>query len=433
MGFLAMTIAQLIEAIYLGLVGSDELAAVAFAFPIIMSFNALTRGIGIGTSAVLARSIGAGRREQAARVATHGLLLTLCFTVICALLLAWWNNELFHVMGARDHILELVSTYMAIWCLGYPSFGLSMVGSGMMRSIGDPAFPGYVLTLGSVLQILVAPPLIFGWFGYPALGIEGAAWSFVIARTGSLLLTAWWFVIHEKMIRWNFSNFDNSVRTILHVAVPAGLSNLIQPASMGVITWLLASYGTLVVAGFGVASRIEAVVSMVVIGISASAAPLVGQNWGAKLYSRVDETLKLTHSYCLAWGFLAALIMWIGGEYFAGLISRDPAVIEVATIYLMIVPISIGFTGVINVANGSFNALGKPAPPLVLAVSRLLIVYVPLAIVASRLYGYEAIFYVTVLVNILFGIISWRWNNIMVHALRPAPHKLTMPDRWGTT
>ena len=419
MGFLAMTIALLIEAIYLGMVGSDELAAIAFAFPVVMGFNALTRGIGIGTSAVLARTIGAGMREQAARIATHGLLLTLGFTVLCAALLAVWSEEIFHLMGARDHILDLVVSYMVIWCIGYPSFGLSMVGSGMMRSIGDPAFPGYVLTVGSVLQIFIAPPLIFGWFGITAMGIEGAGWSFVFARISSLLLTAWWFLIREKMIRWSLENFGNSVRTILHVAIPAGMSNLIQPASMGIITWLLASYGTLVVAGFGVAGRIEAVVNMVVIGISASAAPLVGQNWGAKLYDRVDEALKLTYQFCLVWGLFAALIMWLGGEFFAGLISRDPKVIEVASIYLLIVPISIGFSGLINVANGSFNALGKPGPPLVLAISRLLIVYVPLAIIASRLFGYEAIFYVTAFVNILFGIISWHWNRTAVHTLRP--------------
>jgi len=418
MGFLAMTMALLIEAIYLGMVGSDELAAIAFAFPVVMGFNALTRGIGIGTSAVLARSIGAGEREQAARVATHGLLLTLVFTVLCAIFLALWSKEIFHLMGARDHILELVVAYMAIWCFGYPSFGIAMVGSGMMRSIGDAAFPGYVLTVGSVLQIFIAPPLIFGWFGFPAMGIEGAGWSFALARLSSLFLTAWWFLVREKMIRWSMEDFRGSARTILHVAVPAGMSNLIQPASMGITTWLLASYGTLVVAGFGVAGRIEAVVNMVVIGISASAAPLVGQNWGAKLYKRVDKALKITYQFCLVWGVLATIIMWLGAEFFTGLISHDKVVVEVATIYLLIVPLSIGFAGVINVANGSFNALGKPGPPLVLAVSRLLVVYVPMAIIASRFFGYEAIFVVTAFVNIMFGVISWRWNDSVVRSSR---------------
>ena len=418
MGFLAMTLAQLIEAVYLGMVGSDELAAIAFTFPVVMGFNAVTRGIGIGTGAVLARAIGEGSREQAARLTSHGLLLTLLFTTACAGLLALWSRELFALIGAEGHILELAVAYMVIWCFGFPGFGLSMVGSGLMRSIGDPAFPGYVMATGSALQVLAAPPLIFGWFGLPALGIEGAAWSFVIARTGSALLTAWWFVVRERMIRWNLARFGQSARAILHVGVPASASNLIQPLSMGVITWLLSGYGTSVVAGFGVAGRIEAVVNMVVIGISASAAPLVGQNWGARQYDRVLEALRLSYQYCLVWGVAAALIMWGAGAFFVGLISTDADVVRTATLYLYIVPISIGFTGMVNVANGSFNALSKPVQPLVLSVLRMLVVYVPLALLAAELFGYVAVFVVTAVVNVLFGFAGWLWNRRTITVLR---------------
>jgi Na+-driven multidrug efflux pump len=205
MGFLAMTLAQLVEAAYLGMVGRDELAAVAFAFPIVMLFNAATRGIGVGTGAVLARAIGRGDREYAARLVTHGLLLTLLFTLIGALLLIWYSDRVFALLGASGRVLELTVLYMSIWCLGVPAFGLSMVGSGLMRSIGDPAFPGYVMTTGSVLQVLAGPPLIFGWFGIPALGIEGAAWAFVIARTGSFCMTFWWFAYRERMLRMSLA------------------------------------------------------------------------------------------------------------------------------------------------------------------------------------------------------------------------------------
>jgi len=419
MGFLAMTIAQLVEAVYLGMVGSDELAAVAFTFPVVMAFNAMTRGIGIGTGAVLARAIGEGNRERAARLTSHGLLLTLLFTIACACVLAWWAQELFALIGAEGHILELAVSYMLIWCFGFPGFGMSMVSSGLMRSIGDPAFPGYVMTTGSVLQILAGPPLIFGWFGLPALGIEGAAWSFVIARSGSVLLAAWWFIVREQMVRWSVEGLADSTRAIVHVGVPASASNLIQPLSMGVTTWLLAGYGTSVVAGFGVAGRIEAVVNMVVIGISASAGPLVGQNWGAGRFDRVNQALKLSYQYCLAWGVLAALIMWSTGAFVVGLISDDPGVVRTATLYLYIVPISIGFAGMVNVANNSFNALSKPGPPLILSIMRLLAVYVPLAIIAAKLFGYVAVFVVTAVVNICFGVIGWRWNRRTIALLRP--------------
>ena len=419
MGFLAMTTAQLIEAFYLGMVGRDELAAVAFTFPLVMGFNALTRGIGVGTGAVLARAIGEGDREQAARLTSHGLLLTALFTIACALLLAWRGEGLLRLLGAHGHVLELASLYMLVWVIGFPGFGLSMVGSGLMRSIGDPAFPGYVMTTGSLIQVLVAPPLIFGWWGIPALGIEGAAWSFVIARSGSFLMTAWWFLVKERMVRFTLEGVPESARAILHVGVPAAASNLIQPASAAVTTRILAGFGTTVVAGFGVAGRIDAVVTMVVIGISASAAPLVGQNWGARLYDRVDEALSLAYRYCLIWGVTAAVIMWLGAPFFVSLISDDPLVAEPAVAYLYIVPISIGFMGMVNVANASFNALSKPMPPLVLSLSRLVVVYVPVAIAAGHFFGYEGVYTATAVVTVLFGLLGWRWNAATLRRMRP--------------
>lgn len=420
MGFLAMTLAQLIEAFYLGMVGRDELAAVAFTFPVVMGFNALTRGIGVGTGAVLARAIGEGDREQAARLTSHGLLLTALFTIACALLLAWRGEGLFRLLGADGHVLELATLYMLIWVIGFPGFGLSMVGSGLMRSIGDPAFPGYVMTTGSIIQVLVAPPLIFGWFGLPPLGIEGAAWSFVIARSCSFAMTAWWFLAKEKMIRASLADIGVSTRAILHVGVPAAASNLIQPLSAAVTTRILAGFGTTVVAGFGVAGRIDAVVTMVVIGISASAAPLVGQNWGARRYERVDEALRLGYRYCMIWGLTAAVLMWIGAPFFVSLITPDPDVAAPAVAFLYIVPISIGFFGMVNVANASFNALSKPVPPLVLSVSRLVLVYIPVAILAGHYFGYVGVYVATAAVTALFGVLGWRWNAAMIRRLRPA-------------
>lgn len=420
MGFFAMTVAQLIEAVYLGMVGSAELAAAAFTFPVLMSFNAVTRGIGIGTGAVLARAIGEGDRQRAARLTSHGLLLTLIFTLCCSGFLLWQGRAVFALLGAQGHILELAVSYIAIWCLGFPSFGLSMVGSGLMRSIGDPAFPGYVMTAGSVLQVVVGPVLIFGWLGFPALGIEGAAWAFVVARGASFGLTAWWFLRKEKIIRWSLTDIAQSARDILHVGVPAGATNLIGPLSLAATTRILADLGTPVVAGFGVATRIDAVVAMVVIGISASAGPLVGQNWGAKLYDRVDEALAIGYRYCLLWGLVAGCVMWVGGEFFVRLITDDPQLVSTATHYLYIVPISIGFMGMLNVANASFNALSKPAPPLVLSLVRLIVVYVPAAIIASRLFGEIGVFVVLSSVNVLFGLAAWRWNKHTLLSMRPA-------------
>ncbi|MDA1074496.1 MAG: MATE family efflux transporter, partial [Proteobacteria bacterium] len=310
MGFLAMTLSQLVEAVYLGFVGTDELAAIAFSFPVVMAMNAATRGIGIGASAVLARAMGQDERDLARRLTSHCLMLVLVFTLACSVAGWLYAEQLFYLMGARGHILQLTIDYMHIWFIAAPMFGLSMVGVGLMRAIGDPAYPGYVMTAGSVLQVIFGPFLIFGWIGIPALGIEGAAWAFVLARSLALIMALYWFVVKERMLQFSLEHFGTSSRDILHVGIPAGATNLIQPLSMGVSTWLLADYGHAVVAGFGVASRIDSVVTMIVIAISASVPPLVGQNWGARRFDRVHQVLRLSYQASLVWGVMAAVLMW---------------------------------------------------------------------------------------------------------------------------
>ncbi len=417
LGFLSMTLTGFVEAVYLGMVGTAALAAVTFALPVIMAFGAATRGIGIGTGAVLALAVGGGDRHRTELLTTHGLVLVTAFNTASAALLAVFARPLFELLGADGEVLELVVAYIRIWCLGFPLFGLSMVGTGLMRSIGDPIFPGYVMTIGSLVQVAIGPLLIFGLAGIPALGVEGAAWAFVIARSLSFLLSVYWFVHRQRLIRatgegWRvLAGLLGSTRTILYIGVPAMATNLIEPLTSAIVVRLLASFGTAAVAGFGVAARIDAVAFMVVIGIASSAPPLVGQNWGAGLFDRVDRALTLCYRYCLAWGFIAALILWLGGRLFVSVINDDPEVVATATSYLYIIPITIGFAGMVNVANGAFNALSKPWPPLLLSLLRLGVFYVPLALLASHYFGYVGIFSAAAVTNVALGLWGRAWNR----------------------
>ena len=415
LGFLAMTVAQLIEAVYLGIFGKEELAAVAFTFPVVMALAPMTRGLGIGAGAVLARAMGRGDREAAGRLATHGLLLVLIFTITASVSIFLWAEEIFTLLGAKDVVLSRVIEYVHVWCIGFPAFGVAMVGSLMMRSFGDPAYPGVVMTVGSVLQVLIGPVFIFGFMGFDELGIAGAAWAFVLARTTSLGMTMYWFAYKERIFRLQPARFLGSCKSILHVGIPATATNLIGPIGAAITTRLLSEFGTTVIAGFGVASRIEAVVSMVVIGISASTGPLVGQNWGAGLYERVEEAIRICIRYCMIWSLAAAIIMWVGAEFFITLVNDDPSLRETAVWFLYIVPVTIGFMGMASVATSTFNALSRPIPPLVLSVSQLVILYVPAAMVGLYYWGYIGLFFAMGFANVSSGILGWLWSRRMLN------------------
>jgi putative MATE family efflux protein len=410
-GFMAMTLGQLVEVFYLGTIGKEELAALAFSFPIVMSMNAMTRGIGVGASTLIARSMGEGNREEAALVTTHCYLLILAFTVILGVLGAKVASSLYTLLGAEGHVLKLVTGYTHIWLLGFPWMGFAMVSNGLIRAFGNVAYPGYIMTVGPVVQVLLGPFLIFGLMGLPRLGLDGAAWTFVVSAISQCMVAVYWYLYKERLLRLTLNRIVKSFGAILHVGIPAAATNLIQPLSTSLVTWLLAGYGISVVAGFGVASRIESVVAMVVIGISTSIVPLVGQNWGARKFDRVNEALRTCYQAVLVWGVLAAIIMWTCAPLFVSLINDDPEVVETAVLFLYIIPIGIGFMGMITVSTHAFNALRKPVPALVLSVARLIIVYVPLAMFASAMFGYIGVFGATTVTNVIVGIVALVWNR----------------------
>ena len=216
------------------------------------------------------------------------------------------------------------------------------------------------------------------------------------------------------MISLSLDGLITSWRQILHVGLPATATSLIMPVSMGIITRLLASHGPEVVAGFGVGSRVDALVTMVVMAVSMTTGPFIGQNWGAGKFDRVHNALSLTYRFSILWGLFAFVFMLVAGEYLVTLINDDPTVVETASSFLIIIPLSIGFMGITAIASTCFNALGKPLPPLILSICRMFVVYIPLALLGDYLWGYIGIFIATSATTILMGIVAWYWNKVII-------------------
>ena len=410
MGTITMNVAMLAEAIYLGILGTEALAAMGFAFPLTITLFAFAGGIGSGASSVIARAMGAGERARAALLITHAQILAVLIGAALAFLGYIFAAEIVQALGAKDLVLDLTIRYLRVYMLGVPFFMLGIVGSTLLRATGNAASPGIIMTVGSILQIALGPVLIFGWFGLPELGIAGAAWAYVGSRILSVALYAW-LLVKARLMRLELTGILKSWTSIMHVGGPAIASGLVMPASMLIITRLLANHGHEVVAGYNVASRVETMAHMILWSCSSSVEPFVGQNWGARQFDRVKRALFLAHSFCLAWGALTFVVMILFGSYLVSLIDNNPIVVETATMFFLCVPLSIGFMGMMQVANSSFNARGLPMPALVISLLRSLIVFVPLALIGDRLWGYTGIFVATAVTNVVLGVVAWQWNR----------------------
>ncbi len=410
MGTLTMNVAQLAEAVYLGILGTEALAAMGFAFPITITLFAFAGGIGTGASSVIARAMGAGDRNRVTKLVTHAQILALVIGCFLGILGALSANLIVELLGAKDVVKQMTIDYLTVYMVGVPFFLLSIVGSTLLRATGSAASPGIIMTTGSIVQIVLGPVLIFGWAGIPELGIAGAAWAYVISRLMSVGLYGV-LLLKTKMMNFSLSGILASWISILHVGAPAIMSGLVMPVSMLIITRLLAGHGHEVVAGYNIATRVETIAHMILWSASSSVEPFIGQNWGAGKFDRVKEALRLTNRFSLAWGVFTFVFMLLTGKFIVSLINADEVVVAVTQSFFLIIPLSIGFMGIMQIASSSFNARGLPMPALIISVVRTFVVYVPLAVIADRYWGYVGIFVATALTNVVVGVIAWYWNQ----------------------
>jgi len=416
LGISSMILASMIETIYIGILGARELAAYSFMFPVIMALTSISMGVGIGASSLIARAEGEGDRERVKRLATHTVFLTLALTLVLSCSTYFFLEFLYASMGAEGEVLQLVVAYAEIWVVfGLVSFTIPMVSSTVLRALGIAKVPGYIMTITSGVQLVVSPILIFGLFGVPAQGLLGSAYGFLII--GFIRIIAFGVLVANENIlltREVLKGWLLSARDIMHIALPSMLSSLIGPISIGITIALLAAHGDVIVAAFGVVSRIEMLVTMILGALASSVAPFVGQNWGAKQDDRVREGLSIAYRFCLFWGLVCFIALGIFGDNLVGLINDDEQLTEAAGWFMIIVPISFGLMGVGQVAASVFIALGKPMPPTILSLLRTVVVYIPMAIVFDRYWGYIGIFISLMIANVLFGVAAYAWGKIML-------------------
>ncbi len=411
-GLIAVSSYSIADTYFVGQLGTLPLAALGFTFPVSFSLVAVGLGVGVGASSVLSRLYGAGDREALQKITTHSLLLAVLLGVVVMGIGLVSIDPIFTLLGADEATLPLVREYMEIYYFGGFLLILPLVGNFAMRSVGDARVPALILTVSAVVNIVLDVLLIFGLLGFPRLELRGAAIATVIANGVAVLLSLWILHRREHLVRARYlrpAGMWASWRRVLHVAMPATAANLLNPLTVGVITSLVAAFGPAAVAGFGVASRIESLVMIVIFAISSSVTPFVGQNYGAGRVDRVRGMARLSGNFCVVYGIAAAVVLWPASQPLAALFNDAADVVNTATAYLMIVPVTLGGFGVMLVAAAAFNALGMPLSATVLTFAKLFLAYIPLAWLLSRSLGLLGIFWANAAVHVLFGIIAFVW------------------------
>ncbi len=412
-GILAIMSMNIVDTFYIAQLGTEPLAAMSFTMPVTSILLSIAFGIGIGASSVISRAIGAQQMLLVQAYTSNALIIALVVAIVFAVNGYLFMDTIFKILGAPPHLMPAIHEFMDIWFMGSFVVVIPMVGNSAIRAAGNTKLPALVMISVAIVNMILDPILIFGLFGFPELGLAGAAISTVISY-GIALVIGLYFLIYK----FNFLNAQACLRkmreswqAILRIAFPATGTNLIAPLSVALTTWFVANYSPEAVAGFGVASRIESLFLVVIMGLSSVMGPFVGQNWGAKNYARVFSGIFISLRFMVYWGLMAALVLWFFAESIAGLFSDDQAVIHSASYYLRILPFSYLFLGGIMVLSSMANGMGRPLPSLIMSFCRLIGLYIPFILIFTSTYALTGVYLAAALANILVGAGGYLWYS----------------------
>ncbi len=406
-GILAIVSFQLVDTWYISMLGTTELTAMAFTFPVTYILFSLVLAQGIAASSVLSRLIGKGNMSRVRRVATHSLIFAFLSGVAFAVLGLATTDPLFEMMGATPEMMPIIRDYMHIWFAGSIFLTIPMVGNSGIRATGDTFTPAMIMTSAAILNAMIAPVLVFGLFGFPRLEVQGAAIATLLANIGTTIAALYVLYYKKRLIsrsRWHMSLFKDSIKKLLAVAVPVSIATILQPASAVVLTTLLAKHGASAVAAFGIANRVEAFVFVIIMALATGMAPIIGQNWGAGRYDRVHETLRIAIKFSVYWSIGAAVVLVAGAEKIARAFTTDPVVIHETMLYFWIIPVTYALGNLVQGWSSAFNAMGMAKQSFNMIAIKLIVLTIPAALIGSHVYGVAGIFAAIALVNMVTGI-----------------------------
>jgi putative MATE family efflux protein len=411
-GMVVLMTFGLVDTFFIGMLGTQELAAISFTFPVTFTVISLNIGLGIGTSAIIAKLLGAGQHDQAKETATGALMLTLVLAIILAVIGVMTMESIFRLMGADEEQLIHIQEYMWVWYGAGVFLAMPMVGNSVLRASGDTKTPSYVMAFGGLINVVLDPILIFGWGPVPAFGIQGAAISTLIAWAVGLFYILYILAVKRKLIEPNLLNWQQLKRStggILKIGLPAAGANMLTPISAGVVTAIVADYGPEAVAAWGVGGRLESIASIVVLSLSMSLPPFISQNFGANKLERVGQAYNLCVKFVIVWQLIIFAVLALSSTLIAKIFSNEPQVASTIILFLVIVPLGYGLQGVTILTNSSFNAMHMPMSAVSLSIVRLFVFFVPFSFIGSYWFDLTGLFWAAVLANMTVGCIAFIW------------------------
>ena len=380
----------IVDIFFVSKLGSNAVATVGLTESMLSIVYALAMGVSTAATAMIARKIGEKDRDGAAVAAVQAIGVAVVVALSVGVAGALLSPRLLAAMGAEPDVVAYGSTYAGVMLGGSVTIFLLFVVNAVFRSSGDAATAMRSLWLANILNIVLAPCLIFGLGPFPRLGVVGAAVATTVSRATGVLyqvVLLWGGRGRVKILARHLRIDPRVLGPLSRIASIGTLQVLIESASWLALVLILSSYGSVVLAGYTIAMRVAVFAMLPSWGLAGGAATLVGQNLGAGEPLRAQRSVETIAIYNVVVLGSVGAIFALFPQGIVGLVSNDAAVIEYAATCLRITGLGFVFFGFGMVAVQAFNGAGDTLTPMLLNVGSFWFFKIPLAYVLAKVVG----------------------------------------------
>jgi len=403
-GVLSLMSFQLVDSAFIGQLGVLPLAAQGFTLPLQMVIIGVQVGLGIATTAIIARALGAHKITYAKQLG--GLVLMVGTVGVAFICLCLWllRHPILAMLSAPQAVYAVIDEYWIFWLLSAWLGAVLYFYYSVCRANGNTLLPGTMMMVSSVINLLLDPLFIFTF----DLGIKGAALATIIAFSCGLVVVAP-RVLKQQWVSFDWYGLDlnSSSQALAKIMGPAMISQLLPPLSSMLATKLLAGYGTASVAAWALASRYEFFSIVAVLALTMSMPPMIGRLLGAGKIAEIRQLVGIACKFILSLQLLIALLTFISSSWLANLMSSETRVAQILNWHLMFVPFSLGPLGICILMVSVTNALAKPRDALLISALRLFAFFLPCLWLGSQIAEIKGLFIGALIGNCVAGIVSW--------------------------
>ena len=378
-GMMVQTLFNVVDIMFIGWLGADEVTAVAFVSPLFFIIIGLGVGIGTGATATIAQYIGKKDKINAEKTASQTLLIGFLSTIILTILGVIYGEELLSILGAEGQILTIAYSYLRILTSGLGLVIFSMFFRAIFAGEGETKIPMIIGLIGTILNLILDPILIFT-FEY---GVRGAAFATIISQI--VMVLAYLYIIFVKKLTYISFNIrelslNNKIMSkIFQIGIPSSLSMLIMSFGQVVMNKILVNYSTEAVAAYQIVSRLDMLLFMPILGIAISLTTIVGMFYGAKEFDKILSVVSYGILRAVIITTISVLLFFVLASKILPIFSSNLLVIDIGVTYLKIIIIAYPAVGISVICSRVCQALGQGIPLLITTITRVILLTAPMS------------------------------------------------------